>query len=409
MVYPRGKNKVYSYRFMFAGRIIHESAKTTSKTVAREAERARRRQLEESYNHVAKRKLPPSFEKAANEWMASRKGTVAPKTLSIGDQALKHLLPVFGQKLLCDITAKHVKAYQSARRSEGMEGRTVNIEVGVLRQVLDADGFWRALEPDVTFLKENSDVGRALSRNEEARLLAECLKADSACYTAVVMALNTTMRKDELCKLQWLQVDWMNRTLIVGESKTEAGEGRVIPLNPDAFKALLAWKAQFPDSKPDHYIFPFCEHNHIDPTRPTKGWRTAWENSLKRSGVKCRFHDLRHTCISRLAEGQASDQTIMSIAGHVSRKMLERYSHIRIEAKRRALDGLNHTELVSENGQCSKSDALETSPGVPADSVFHTRVALNKSKETDFQAGCNQNCNQVEEPKNVTVGKLFIQ
>lgn len=53
-----------------------------------------------------------------------------------------------------------------------------------------------------------------------------------------------------------------------------------------------------------------------------------------------RFHDLRHHVISRLAEGQTSDQTIMSIAGHVSPRMLAHYSHIRMEAKRQALDSL---------------------------------------------------------------------
>jgi hypothetical protein len=53
------------------------------------------------------------------------------------------------------------------------------------------------------------------------------------------------------------------------------------------------------------------------------------------------FHDLRHHAIAELAESGASDQTIMSIAGHVSRKMLERYSHIRMDAKRKALEALS--------------------------------------------------------------------
>jgi len=71
---------------------------------------------------------------------------------------------------------------------------------------------------------------------------------------------------------------------------------------------------------------------------PIKSWRTAWRRALKDAGLSVRFHDLRHTCITKLAEGQASEQTLMSIAGHVSRKMLEHYSHIRMEAKRVALD-----------------------------------------------------------------------
>jgi hypothetical protein len=53
-----------------------------------------------------------------------------------------------------------------------------------------------------------------------------------------------------------------------------------------------------------------------------------------------RFHDLRHTAITVLAESDASEQTVMAIAGHVSRKMLEHYSHIRMEAKRCAVAAL---------------------------------------------------------------------
>lgn len=59
MIYKRGKNGIYSYRFRFAGRMIHESARTRSKTLAREAERQRRRELEERINNVKKRGLRP--------------------------------------------------------------------------------------------------------------------------------------------------------------------------------------------------------------------------------------------------------------------------------------------------------------------------------------------------------------
>lgn len=89
----------------------------------------------------------------------------------------------------------------------------------------------------------------------------------------MTLALDTTLRKDELCKLRWLQIDFMNQTLTVGRSKTEAGKGRVIPLNADAFEAMLEWQARFPDAEPEHYIIPFCEPKHkaVDPTRPSKG------------------------------------------------------------------------------------------------------------------------------------------
>jgi integrase len=53
-----------------------------------------------------------------------------------------------------------------------------------------------------------------------------------------------------------------------------------------------------------------------------------------------RFHDLRHQCITELLESGAPEAAVLSIAGHVSRKMMEHYSHIRMDAKRKALETL---------------------------------------------------------------------
>lgn len=52
-VYKRGQT--YWYKFLFQGQLIRDSAKTNSKTVAREAERARRRELELAVNRIPKR------------------------------------------------------------------------------------------------------------------------------------------------------------------------------------------------------------------------------------------------------------------------------------------------------------------------------------------------------------------
>jgi len=54
-----------------------------------------------------------------------------------------------------------------------------------------------------------------------------------------------------------------------------------------------------------------------------------------------RFHDLRHTAITELAEAGTSDAALMAIAGHLTREMLEHYSHVRMEAKREAVEKLS--------------------------------------------------------------------
>ena len=71
------------------------------------------------------------------------------------------------------------------------------------------------------------------------------------------------------------------------------------------------------------------------------GWR-AGIATWKRAAAQLpglRFHDLRHLAITKLAESEASDATIMSIAGHLDRSMLEHYTHIRAAAKSKAVDG----------------------------------------------------------------------
>ena len=57
----------------------------------------------------------------------------------------------------------------------------------------------------------------------------------------------------------------------------------------------------------------------------------------------------RHTLVTELAESGAGDEVIMSIAGHVSRAMLSRYSHVRMEAKRRALDGIAARQCAADD------------------------------------------------------------
>jgi integrase len=79
----------------------------------------------------------------------------------------------------------------------------------------------------------------------------------------------------------------------------------------------------------------------VDLNRPIGSWKKAWTDALKAAGLKYRWHDLRHSLVSRLAENPAvSEQTIMALAGHVSKAMLARYSHIRVGAKQAAIAAL---------------------------------------------------------------------
>jgi integrase len=383
-VYKRGD--VWWYKFRFAGQMIRESSKSESKAVARDAERVRRRELEESWNQIKRRKLPPIFSVAAADWLKTRTG-IAPSTERSYKLAISHLSAAFGKQLLCDLSGTDVSEYQKARQRAGVSGRTANLEVGVLRSILRRYRMWEAVAPDVDFLKENASPGRALKADEETRLLDAASKSRCrSLYPVVMLAINTGMRASEIRCLTWAQVDFLSGTLTVGKSKTAAGTGRLIPLNPRAVAVLEHWRAIFTEAQPEHYVFPHEKYGlagndrklcayEIVPTVPMHRWKVAWESARKAANVSCRFHDLRHTFVSRLAESQASDSTVMALAGHVSRAMMERYSHIRMEAKRRAVDTLSGSDFdsgvaqnwahffISENPEEAKSLKISGEPG----------------------------------------------
>jgi integrase len=130
----------------------------------------------------------------------------------------------------------------------------------------------------------------------------------------------------------------------VGRAKTEAGEGRIVPLNDETYEALVKHREwyikKFGEIQDDRYVFPWGRPYPCDPKRHITSFKTAWKTVKTKAKVKGRWHDNRHTLITELAETGAGDETIMQIAGHVDRQMLRHYSHIRMKAKRAAMDAV---------------------------------------------------------------------
>jgi integrase len=184
------------------------------------------------------------------------------------------------------------------------------------------------------------------------------------------------MRGCEIKALRWRDINLLDETLTIPKSKTEAGE-RVMPLTADAYEVLVKLRARaemFGNVEPSHFVFAAFKpvgrfhgkkmlglrQSSFDPTRPIGSWKKAWRKLRDKAGLSgLRFHDLRHHAVTELAESGASEQTILAIAGHVSRRMLERYSHIRLEAKRNALEALS---LKSRESNGTKYGTKTDSP-----------------------------------------------
>jgi integrase len=388
--------------FMFHGQRIRETTGMSSITRAREVEDKRKQALRDGGAGIRKTQAPRLLSVAASEWQESKKLAWSPKMGEIAANSMAHLLPVLGKKLLVDIEARDIAKYQKARLDQKASGRTVNIEVAMLRQVMRKRGAWERIKPDVQMLPERQDVGRALTPAEETTLLHECSQSRSRILRPfVTLALETGARFNTIRTLQWGNIDFVNCCLKFGKDKTAAGTGRTIPLNKRAIETLSFWKQLFPERQPEHYLFPLEKCGKAgteetfgfsgavtyktDPLQPIGDVKEAWEGAKKRTRRQCpsctdgvlvdkkkpakgyvcescqwetnelpvalsavRFHDLRHTAVSRMIAARVPLPIIAKIVGWSAgtmARMAARYGHFGMDELRGAVEVISSPKI----------------------------------------------------------------
>lgn len=141
---------------------------------------------------------------------------------------------------------------------------------------------------------------------------------------AVLLSMNTGMRRGELLALRWANVDMKGKQLTVEGSTAKSAQTRHIPLNDEALDVLKKWKAQAPAG--DRVIA-------VDTS-----FKTAWGALLERAKITAfRWHDLRHHFASRLVQAGVPLNTVRELLGHGSMAMTLRYAHLAPDQKREAV------------------------------------------------------------------------
>lgn len=372
------RGKTWHCHFVVNGQRFRQSLGTTDWREAQAKEKELIAQASEGKLHQTSTSLARQpFGLAADDYVTARKLELALASQAKEKQLLVQLRSYFGQEPLKAITAKRINEYRAWRAEQKVGPATLNAELGILRRVLKRAKLWARVADDLRPLKEPSTIGRALTEDDKQRLLKTAVMRPEweTAYLAAILCLNTTARGCELKGLQWADVDLFSRTLTIRKSKTAAGE-RTVPLTSVACSALARLRARAESFGPvdtAHYVFAafvpkftfsgkkVVDYNvtGFDPTKHVNSWRSAWRTLTKKAGLPgFRFHDLRHCAITSLAESGAADSTIMSIAGHVSRKMLERYSHVRMEAKRTAMETLANSSRMAGYDTNQDTNAL---------------------------------------------------
>lgn len=332
-----------------------------------------------------------SLREALVTFTATRVGVVAERTSQIDKERSVPLGRILGTMLVRKIDADVIRNYQDKRKGEGVANRTVNLEVTLIRQVLKRAKRWAVIADDVKNLPENENVvGRAIPNELKIHLFrtAASRPAWDTAFCAAVVAANTTCRKVEVLNLRWQNVDLFGRVLTIQRSKTDAGL-RTIPLTDEALSAFARLRRRaeaLKGGEATDFVFPACESSAFDFSRPQKSFRTAWRSLVKvatktagdaaaqeatktghneaatRASVEkalrgFRFHDLRHQAITEMAEAGVPEAAMQSIAGHLSRKMLDHYSHVRMAAKRDAVKALGGGLIIEPASETVRGKA----------------------------------------------------
>jgi integrase len=324
------------------------------------------------------------FPEAFDIWLESRRGRLAKNTYQRHLWRRQPLVKFFHDKRLSDFTAQDLYSYQQWRARTGFVARqnaqgeyethqvpaetqadTINHELCIVRQLLKRAGRWHLIRDLYEPLPvPRCEVGKALTAEEEETLfrVASSKPTWKVAYLSALITAHTTIGPGELRDLRLADVDLPGRVVCVREGAKNQYRVRRVPLNETAYWAVSQLLERAKDkgcSLPDHYLLPGrIQRGPYDPSKPMDNWRTAWCRLREAAGMPwLRPYDLRHHAITRLAEKpEVSEQTIQAIAGHVSQRMLRHYSHIRLQAKREALELLASAPAPTRPASTARSE-----------------------------------------------------
>ena len=263
------------------------------------------------------------------EWMSVRHKSANLKGYLIGQ-----LLEKFANLPLRRITPALLTEFQTDYLNRGLKNSSVNKKVLLFKAMI----VWAAengmVERDISdklkkvkALKDDSKRLRFLSVEESKTLVDAC-----APYfrPVIVMALTTGMRKREILKLRWDQVDLDHGFILLEDTKN--GERREVPVVPKLKKVLE--ELQKHEGCP--YVFP-----NTGTMLPFWSGDKPFANALSKAKItNFHFHDLRHTYASHLVMSGIDLTTVMHLMGHKSIKMTLRYSHLAPSHKKKAMSAI---------------------------------------------------------------------
>jgi len=348
----------WHYYFRVNGRRYRASAETADKRQAQNIEARERARILDGRHGI--RRQPDITFKAFAEIYLRDHADLQKRSAKRDREILKTLNRFFGPVILHEITPHRIeqfkrdrlngtwRAFRQKTNANPVKPGTVNRELDTLKSILSKAVEWKYLVDSpargVKRFRLQNRRTRILSPDEQRRLLDACVKMPKL-QALLKLALITGARIGELLTLRW--EDCQDGYLTFWHTKN--GKVRRIPIT-ETLAALLT-------SRPRIHPWVFT---NAKTGKPYTTIRKVFERALKRAKITTgdvTVHTLRHTALSRMIEHGLDDYTVMSISGHSSTRMLERYTHPTLERRIAALDTFNLSTKRPQNSVQEKEAA----------------------------------------------------
>jgi integrase len=256
------------------------------------------------------------------------------------------LTAYFGKRKMKSIRHIDIETFKQKRLEIPTRANTqrsiasVNRELQLLRTIfifaerqgwIDRNPF-HAGDPLINRAAENRR-NRILTYAEEELLLAQCIGKRAHLRPLIIAAIESGMRRGELFKLTWADVDLAQHRIIVRARNAKAGKERTAIITDRLADELR--RIQKPDSKPDDLVFGI-----------TTDVKHSFVSACKDAGIEnLHFHDLRHSFITRSAAAGILPTVSMKLAGHEDLEMHSRYLNPDANEAERVRQALNRLNL----------------------------------------------------------------
>lgn len=196
---------------------------------------------------------------------------------------------------------------------------------------------------DFSLLESTETIGKYVESGDVKKLLDWLLSRSPRAWLQVQMAATMGMRKSEILRLRKEEIDLRRGEINLDPNRLKTRRARKvgIPITHAVRQALIDTCRETQSL----YVFPMIRAGTcpiIDLARPQADNSYWWALARKATGVKCRFHDLRHTAISNALSRGMQPITASKIFGATQQVIAQVYDHIRpedSELHRAILDG----------------------------------------------------------------------